>query len=330
MQPARLLTSLSCPGPFALPAAEEDAWLDLGGSVDALPGLLVAWHTQRDGVRGGCGGGAMTATALQAWIAVVAALLAGLLGTLRYFSYRTRRDRISLVGQAFNSTVEGLSSDAEAKKLAAAILLRRFFDKGTEQGAAGTPYEHEAVAVIAALLRNTPTGELQKLLADGLAYASSLQGADLQECNLSRAYLGRRPRTAVAHASVRLLAAGRRGQARFAGAGNGEPGSLGPAAPIDLTAADMFHADLTGASLRDAIARNAVFYTAVAKGTVFEGAHLEGADFRQAELAGARFAGAWLERARFDGAHDVPPNVARLLDKGGQVSAGEGMPVLPI
>jgi hypothetical protein len=71
------------------------------------------------------------------------------------------------VGQAFNSTVEGLSSDAEAKKLAAAILLRRFFDKGTEQGAARTPYEHEAVAVIAALLRNTPTGELQKLLADG-------------------------------------------------------------------------------------------------------------------------------------------------------------------
>ena len=80
------------------------------------------------------------------------------------------------MGQAFNSTVEGLSSDAEAKSWPAAILLRRFFDKGTEQGAAGTPYEHEAVAVIAAPLRNTPTGELQKLLADGLAYASSLQG----------------------------------------------------------------------------------------------------------------------------------------------------------
>ena len=104
----------------------------------------------------------MSATALQAWIGAVTALLAGALGIVKYFSYRTRRDRISLVGQAFNSTVEGLSSDAEAKKLAAAILLRRFFDKGTEQGAAGTPYEHEAVAVIAALLRNTPAGELQK------------------------------------------------------------------------------------------------------------------------------------------------------------------------
>jgi hypothetical protein len=151
----------------------------------------------------------MTATALQAWVVVIGALLAGVLGVLKYFNYRTHRDRISLVGEAFNSTVEGLSSDADAKKLAAAILLRRFFDEGTEQGAAGTPYEREAVAVIAALLRNTQTGELQKLLADGLAYASSLQGADLQECNLSRAYLGQRPRSAVTHGSLRLIGAGR-------------------------------------------------------------------------------------------------------------------------
>src|SRR5262245_14460089 len=147
----------------------------------------------------------MTATALQAWIGVAGALLAGVLGIFKYFSYRTRRDRITLVGQAFNTTVEGLSSDAEAKKLAAAILLRRFFDAETEQGASGTPYEREAVAVIAALLRNTEDGELQKLLADGLAYASNLRGADLQECNLSRAYLGQRQRAVVEHSSLRLL-----------------------------------------------------------------------------------------------------------------------------
>lgn len=269
----------------------------------------------------------MTATALQAWIGAIAALLAGALGIVKYFSYRTRRDRISLVGQAFNSTVEGLSSDAEAKKLAAAILLRRFFDKGTEQGAAGTPYEQEAVAVIAALLRNTPTGELQKLLADGLAYASTLQGADLQECNLSRAYLGKRPRAVVEHAGLRLLGAGRRGYAGAYGQGNGQNSGPGTAVPIDLTAADLFHADLTGASLRGAVARSAVFYTAVARQAVFEGAHLEGADFREAELEGARFAGAWIEQARFEGAHHVPPNVARLLDPKGQVPAGEGMPL---
>ena len=270
------------------------------------------------------------ATAVQAWIAVVAALLAGVLGIFRYFSYRTRRDQISLVGQAFASTVENLSSDAEAKKLAAAILLRRFFDKGTEQGAAGTPYEREAIAVIAALLRNTPTGELQKLLADGLAYAANLRAADLQECNLSRAYLGQRPRTAITHGSVRLLAAGRRAQPGRAGGPNGESGALDSAVPIDLTAADLFHADLTDASLRGVIARKAIFYTAVARGTVFEGAHLEGADFRQAELEKARFAGAWIEGAKFGGAHNVPPNVAGLLDQNGHVPAGIGMPVPPL
>jgi hypothetical protein len=271
-------------------------------------------------------GGPLTATAFQAWTVAIAALLAGALGILRYFTYRTRRDRISLVGQAFSTTVEGLSSDAEAKKLAAAILLRRFFDRGTEQGAAGTPYEREAVAVIAALLRNTPTGELQKLLADGLAYASTLQAADLQECNLTGAYLGQRPRAVVTHGGLRLLSPGRR---RPRGGQSAQPGTGHAAAPIDLTLADLFHADLTNASLRGGVAREAVFYTAIARNTVFEGAHLEGADFRQAELEGARFTGSWIEGARFRGAAHLPSNVDRLLDANGDVPRGYGMPVPP-
>ena len=269
----------------------------------------------------------MSTSALQAWVAVVGALLAGVLGILKYFNYRTHRDRISLVGQAFNTTVEGLSSDAEAKKLAAAILLRRFFDRGTEQGAAGTPYEREAVAVIAALLRNTQTGELQKLLADGLAYASSLQGADLQECNLSRAYLGQRPRPTVTHGSLRLISAGRWALSPIAGIQGNRSADPPVTTPIDLSTADLFGANLTGASLRGGIARNAVFYTAVAQGAVFEGAHLDGADFRQSDLKDARFAGAWLEGARFAGAKHLPANVAGLLDQAGQVRNGEGMPV---
>jgi uncharacterized protein YjbI with pentapeptide repeats len=122
----------------------------------------------------------------------------------------------------------------------------------------------------------------------------------------------------------------RGGPSRPDGGANGQSDRPSPAAPIDLTVADLFHADLTAASLRGAVARNAVFYTAVARGTVFEEAHLEGADFRQAELEGARFTGAWIERARFEGAQHVPANVARLLDQRGQVPAGEGMPVLPL
>jgi uncharacterized protein YjbI with pentapeptide repeats len=72
------------------------------------------------------------------------------------------------------------------------------------------------VRVIAALLRDRNTDEeLQKLLADGLAYAPDLRGADLQRCNLNRAYLGERD--------------GR---------------------TVDLSKADLYRADLTRASLR--------------------------------------------------------------------------------
>lgn len=259
---------------------------------------------------------------LEAWIGIVGGLLTAALGILRYFNYRTRQDRVTLVGQAFTSTIDGLSAEAEPKRLAAAILLRRFFDVHTEQGAEGVPYGPEAVGIIAALLRKTPGGELQKLLADGLAYAPSLRGADLQSCNLGQAYLGKRIRAGVPHTSERLLTASwfvpwrRRGSRDDLLMSN-----------VDLSDADLFGADLSGASLRSVVARKAVFYTAVATNAVFEEAHLEGADFRGSKLKGARFRGAWLEGARFADAEDIPEYVAHLLDQDRTVPTGSGMPV---
>jgi uncharacterized protein YjbI with pentapeptide repeats len=270
----------------------------------------------------------LSGTTLQAWIAALAALATGALGILKYFNYRSRRDRISLVGEAFAQTVEGLSSEAEAKQLAAAVLLRRFFDKETEQGAAGTPYEREAIAVIAALLRNTETGELQKLLADGLAYATSLHAADLQRCNLSRAYLGKRPRATVTHGGARSLGPkkgvlGRRDNATRADTDDAEEA-------VDLTKADLFQATLVGASLRGANARDAVFYEADARKAVFEEAHLECANFRNANLDGARFADAYLCGADFQGATGVPSNVEQLLDEHRKVPEKPGIRVRPL
>ncbi len=217
-------------------------------------------------------------TALQAWIALIGGLATTLLGILKYFSYRSRRDRLAVVGQAFGEAVDSLASKDEVKQLAAAILLRRFFDRHTEQGAAGAPYQQEAIRVIAALLRATKTGELQKLLADGLAFAPNLRGADLQHCNLSGAYLGDR--------------LGRK---------------------VDLSDADLYEADLTSASLRGATARGTVFYGAVLTKTVLENADLSHADFRDADLTDARFDGAILHGARFAGAKNAPSEVAALL-----------------
>lgn len=237
----------------------------------------------------------LVTSSLQAWIAVIAGLGTAVLGILKYFNYKSRRDRITLVGQAFSETVDALASQDEVKRLAAAILLRRFFDRRTEQGTGGTPYQQEAIRVIAALLRATEPGEFQKLLADGLAHAPSLRCADLQRCNLSGAYLGDR---------------------------------LGR--PVDLSEADLFGADLSGASLRGAIAKGTVFYNAVLTKAVLEGADLSGADFRDADLEGVKFEGAVLTGARFEGARNLPAYVVEHLaavERAPAPAEGGGAPV---
>jgi len=243
----------------------------------------------------------MSSTQIQAWIGIVGGLAAALLGVLQYFRYRTRRDKAAEVGQAFNTTIDGLNADGSPKQLAAAILLRRFFDKSTEQGSAGTPYGAEAVAVIAALLRGAEQSDLQKLLADGLGYAGSLRGADLQACNLTNAYLGRRVR--ARNDSNSRVPGTRREKLDDS--------------PVDISSADLFRADLTGASLRSARGRGTVFYEAVLVRAVLEDADLSDADFRMATLTGARFTGAVLSGARFGGAIDIPSDISARLDANG-------------
>jgi uncharacterized protein YjbI with pentapeptide repeats len=232
---------------------------------------------------------AITAADVEGLVAVIGGLAAAVLGILKYFDFRTRRARAADAGLAFVSTVDALGSGDEPKRLAGAILLRRFFGRSTEQGGKHAPYANEAVGVIAALLRGTETGTLQKILADGLAYAPSLLHADLQGCNLQNAYLGERP--------------------------DRRP---------DLSHADFFEADLTGASLKDAVALDAVFFRATMKRTVFRGADLRGANFREAVLLGARFedakldgadfAGAQLAQARFAGARFGDASFADAID----------------
>jgi hypothetical protein len=223
----------------------------------------------------------MSTSVIQAWVAIVGGLLTAALGLLRYFNYKSKRDRMAAVGAAFSTTVESLMSDNELERMAAAVLLRRFFDRGTEQGGGGTPYRREAVEVIAAVLRQVPSGLFQKVLADGLRYASKLVSADLQRCNLRDSYLGRKP---------------------------------GDKRSLNISNADFFGADCTGASFREVIAVGSVFVEATLEGAVFIDAKLQSADFRRARLSGAKFSGARIEGARFEGAQDLPKEVADLLN----------------
>jgi pentapeptide repeat protein len=224
----------------------------------------------------------MAAQAVQAWVAVIGAALVALLGLFKYFNYKSKRDRKAAVGASFAATVESLASDSDTRRMAGAVLLRRFFDPRTEQGEVGTPYLKETVEVIAGMLREPQPEGLQKVLADGLRYARSLVGADLQKCNLKNAYLGRKK---------------------------------GDRYRLDLSAADLFETDCSGASFREVVAVETVFYRATLRMTVFIDANLKGADFRSADLLGARFTGAQVEGARFEGAKDVPAELMSVLTK---------------
>lgn len=218
----------------------------------------------------------MLAQPTGSWIAgvtAIVALLGAVLGVLRYFNYRTKRDRKAAVGLVFETVVEALASENEIKQLAAAIRLRRFFDPHSEVGQAGTPYSADALGVITGILRKQPTGNLQKLLADGLTYAPTLIRADLQRTNLQGAYLGR----------------------------------------TDVSRADFYRADLSVGSLKDAIAQKTVFYQAKLVDTVLTRADLRGANFFEADLTRAKFGGAKLVGATFVGSRSIPPQIDRCL-----------------
>jgi len=223
----------------------------------------------------------MTTSEIQIWVGIIGSLVTIGVSVLGVLNFQQRRIKSAAVGADFKDVVDSLASDNATQRMAAAILLRRFFDIRSEQGAANLSYANEAVAVIAGLLRESKSGPIQKVLADGLRYAPSLSQADLQGCNLTGAYLGQK---------------------------NGDT------TIVNLTYADLFKADLTGASLKGVNAAGAVFAWATLAGTVLSGANLANADFRNANLDGAKFDGARIAGAQFSGASDIPANVASRLD----------------
>ncbi len=245
---------------------------------------------------------AVSAGAIQAWVGVVGALLGAVVTIFKYFRYQSRRDLRAAVGASFASTVDALASTNETSRMAGAVLLRRFFDHRTEQGAAGTPYVKETIELIAGMLRGEQPPYIQKVLSDGLRYAVDLQNADLQHCDLRKAYIGKK---------------------------------TGDERAVDLSEADLFESKCAGASFKEVIACNTVFYNAGLQGTVlskanceeadfrdakceeadFRDANCKNADFREANLFKSKFGGANIEGARFAGAKGIPDEVASLLDE---------------
>lgn len=250
----------------------------------------------------------MSSNIILNWVTIVGGILTALVGILKYFNYRSKRDVRAAVGTSFASTVDRIASENDTVRMTGAVLLRRFFDEKAEQGAAGTPYIREAVEVIAGMLRAEESPLIRKVLADGLHYANDLRGADLQNCRLQDAYIGTK-----AGEVVRTNSSTRRVMRTLFGS-NDANGVRQPKRRVDLSGADLFKADCTKASFRDVIAVNTVFYQAILVNAVLSGADCRHADFRQAELSGCNLSGAKIGYARFAGAQDIPQKVQELLD----------------
>jgi hypothetical protein len=119
------------------------------------------------------------------------ALLTGALAVLKYFEVRFKRQQPEATGTAFKSTVATLAGADRVERMGSAILLRRFFSPSSEYSKPVMPYADAAIDVIAATLRGEPAGDVQKVLADGLAKVGGrgLQHRDFQRVNLRRGYV---------------------------------------------------------------------------------------------------------------------------------------------
>ncbi len=210
---------------------------------------------------------------------VISAVGYGLFRGWYYVAQSTIRRREEYF-KSFDTIVAQLSSSNQSSQLAAAVLMRRYFDIGNIRKDA--KLRTETINVISAMLRVLPVGILQKTLADGLAYAVELQGADLQRVNLQNAYLG------VKDERKR----------------------------INIQKADLFMADLSYALMENIDGQESVFYNAVLFNARIKNSDFSRTNFRGVDLKGARFQNVLLFGADFKGAKNMPDGIKQVLEDG--------------
>lgn len=182
--------------------------------------------------------------------------------------------------QSFNSVVSQLSSDNQSSQLAAAVLLRRYFDINNKMH--DIKLRTEAVNVISALLKVLRVGVFQKTLGDGLAYATDLSKADLQKVNLQNVYLGKDSEEQK----------------------------------IIMFKTDLFMADLSYALLENIDGKEAIFYNAILFNTQIKNCNFSCANFAGADLKNASFTNVILNGAKFKDAINVPSEITKVLKDG--------------
>lgn len=246
------------------------------------------------------------------WVLLFAVISAVVYAVLKVVNFQTTTQKLNNAKLAFESVIKGLASERESERVAAAVMIRRFFDPYSEFGLslpgamfhkmamlipslnqryknAATPYQIEAINLIASVLKGEPIGVVQKILADSLAYAPNLSHADLQSANLYGAYLGKKD----------------------------------DRNPV-MEGADFYMANLTRASLKGVQASRAYFKKALMHETVLRGTVLLGANFEEADLHLVEINDATqFEGANFKGAINLPTSIANHLDAQGIYKTNE-------
>lgn len=196
---------------------------------------------------------------------------------IEYTGIKSNKRRRDEANERFDRIVGNLSTDNTAAQLSAAVLLRRFFALRI-----GFKYylHKETVDVISSILRTLPVGIYQKTLADGLAYAHDLSGADLQRTNLQNIYLGSK---------------GKR---------------------LKLHSTDLFMANLTYGLIDNVDAAGIILYNSLLYGTIIKNSDFSKANFVGADLTNAKFKNVVLKDADFSKAINVPSEIKKGLVNG--------------
>lgn len=168
--------------------------------------------------------------------------------------------------------------DNPTAQITSAILLRSYLSPRRLPW--NRSYIKSTLNLIAAILRHTHNGNLQKTLGDSISYVKRADGQDFQYANMHKCSI--KPKSRIDYEIT------------------GESKLLQQR--ISLRCADFYKADISQSGIYHVDARRGVFYESMLYGTTFHNCILDHADFRDADVHNLKFKDCELTGANFAGA----------------------------
>lgn len=168
--------------------------------------------------------------------------------------------------------------DNQTAQITSAILLRSYLSPNWFK--LNLSYVKSTLNLIAAILRNTSNGNLQKTLADSISFVSKADGQDFQYANMHKCSIKPKSRMEYEITGNKKLLHRR----------------------ISLRCADFFRADISQSGLYSIDAEKAIFFESVLNETTFHNCILRYANFRDADVHQMKFKDCDLLGADFAGA----------------------------